>query len=391
MKCYLKKLGLLLLIAVLISAAVLLRTKSVSAETEEEKLQRLSQEIQQYENEIKRLSAEADTLSNQVAQYDAQIKLTLLKISQTEEKINLLGGRIDQLEISVSALGDAFSERASKTYKMSRFSEGYMLFLQFDTISDAFSSFHYLKRIQQSDVDLLERLNKAKVTYEEQKSDQETLQNELIVQQKSLNSQKTAKAKLLEQTKNDEKKYQQLLASARSEYEAIVAIISGKGTETRVGHVNEGDRIASVIQGPSCNSSGEHLHFIVSTNGAAQNPFNYLRGGIGYENCSGSACGSSDGDPFNPSGSWSWPLNEPIKYSQGFGSTWAVRNTWVGRVYSFHNGIDIDSNSSPSVKAVKAGELYRGSFSGSNGCALRYVKVNHDDSDLETYYLHINY
>ena len=148
---------------------------------------------------------------------------------------------------------------------------------------------------------------------------------------------------LLVVTRNDEKRYQSLLAAAKSEFEAIQAIIAGQGDETEIGPVEQGARIASIIQGASCNSSGSHLHFIVRQGDIALNPFAYLSSGIGVENCSGSSCGSADGDPFNPSGSWNWPISSPVKFTQGFGSTWATRNTWVGRIYSHHNGIDIDN------------------------------------------------
>ena len=49
----------------------------------------------------------------------------------------------------------------------------------------------------------------------------------------------------------------------------------------------------------------------------------------------------------------------------------------------------VPTSSSSEVKAVKGGTLYRGSYG--VGCQLRYVRVAHDDSDLETYYLHVNY
>lgn len=364
---------------------------SARAETEQEKLQRLTNEIEQYEKEIGRLRSEGTTLSNQIAQYDAQIRLTTLKITQTEEKISLLGRRIDQLEVSLQALSSAFKSRVLRTYKMSRLNEPLLFLITSSDISSAFSSFHYLQRIQESDRGLLLRLETAQSSYNDEKVDQEELQKELEEQKKVLGAQKAAKANLLAQTKSDEKKYQSLLASVRAEFEAIQAIIAGKGQEERVGAVATGVRIAAVIQGSSCNSSGAHLHFIVAQNGNTQNPFNYLRAGVDFENCSGSSCGSSDGDSFNPGGSWDWPINPKIKYSQGYGSTWAVRNTWVGRIYNFHNGIDISSQSSSEVKAVRSGTLYRGSYFGSKGCRLRYVRVDHDDSDLDTFYLHVNY
>jgi hypothetical protein len=254
-------------------------------------------------------------------------------------------------------------------------------------LGEVVSRYHYLQKIQEADRDLLVRLQEAQDVYEEEKVDQEDLQAQLEEQGRVLGAQKTAKADLLAITRNDEKKYQALLAQARAEYEAIQAIIAGKGEETEVGKVSEGQRIASVIQGASCNSSGAHLHFIVSQNGNTHNPFSYLRA-IDYENCSGPGeCGAADA--FNPSGNWGWPISPKIKFSQGYGSTWAIQNTWVGRIYSFHNGIDINSLSSSEAKAVKSGTLYRGSYG--VGCQLRYVRVDHDDSDLDTFYLHINY
>lgn len=364
--------------------------KTTRAETEQERLENLKKQIQEYEQEVTKLKNQANTLSNQIAQYDAQIRLTTLKISETVEKIDQLGFRIDALETSIESLTEAFASRAVKTYKMSRLQEPYLLLVSASDLSDAVSSYHYLQKIQEADRDLLTRLASAQDRYEVEKGEQEDLQAELESQKAALDSQKAAKDNLLAATKNDEKKYQQLLAAARTEYESIQAVLAGRGDETEAGHVDQGQRIANIIQGASCNSSGGHLHFIVSSGGNTQNPFNYLKPGIGYENCSGAgAC--SEGDAFNPSGSWEWPIQPTVHYSQGYGSTWAVNNTWVGGIYKFHNGIDIDSSSSSEVRAVQPGTLYQGSYTGYNGCRLRYVRVDHDNSDLETFYLHINY
>jgi len=358
---------------------------------QDDRLQKLTEEIEQYEQEIDKLKSQANTLSNQIAQFDAQVKLTILKITETEEKILLLGGRIYQLETSLNSLSNAFTTRAVRTYKMSKVNEPMLLLINSPDISDAVASYHYLQRIQEADRELLVRLEEAQGVYVDEKAEQEILQTELEEHKSVLGAQKAAKASLLEQTRNDEKKYQQLLAQTRAEFEAIQAIIAGQGDETEVGKVSQGDKIASIIQGVSCNSSGDHLHFIVTEGSSARNPFSYLKGGIDHEDCSGSSCGSGDGDSFNPSGSWEWPINPKIKFTQGYGSTWAVKNTWVGKVYSFHNGIDVDSESSAEVKAVQSGTLYHGSYTGYVGCRLRYVRVEHDNSDQDTFYLHINY
>ncbi len=343
-----------------------------------------------YENNINKLKDSGKTLISQISQFDAQIKLTSLKIAQTEEQISLLSGRIDQIEGSLDSLNQAFSERAVETYKMAKVSDPLLLIISSDNLNEAFNRFSYLKKIQDGDRNLLDRLKKANDTYKDQKVDQEDLQNKLAQQKKNLDSQKQQKANLLAITKNDEKKYQTLLTVARAEYAAIQGIIAGRGVETEVGKVSQGQRIASIIQGSSCNSKGTHTHFIVrKADKSTDNPFNYLSGGIDYENCSGSFCGSSDGDSFNPSGAWPWPISPKIKFNQGYGYTWAVQNDPIIRqIYTFHNGIDINSNSNE-VRAVKAGTLYQGSYN--VGCMLKYVRIDHDDSDLDTLYLHVNY
>lgn len=369
---------------------VFLAIGTAFAQSDEQKLNDLSRQIQEYNAQITRLQNQASTLSNQVAQFNAQIRLTELKIDQTQEQISLLGGRIDQLESSLGSLNEAFGSRVEETYKLARLDDSPLLLMAASNVGDAVSKFHYLKKIQEADKKLIERLDNAKNTYSTQKVEFEALEQTLNSQKKELDEQKAAKANLLAVTKNDEKRYQELLSAARAEFEAIQAIIAGRGDETEVGRVNAGERIATVIQGPSCNSNGAHLHFIVSVNGNVQNPFSYLKPGVEFSNCSGpGAC--SEGDPFNPSGAWEWPLASPIKFTQGYGNTWAVRNSWVGRIYSFHNGIDINNPVSPDVKAVQSGTLFRGSFAGSAGCRLRYVRVDHEGSDIDTFYLHINY
>lgn len=390
MKKFLEKLKPFFFLVFLFASLVFVKVTFAQDEPGD-KLQQLEEEISQYESEIERLTNQANTLSNQIAQYNAQIRLTTLRITETEEKILLLGGRIDQLENSLTSLTDAFTSRVEMTYKMARLNNPFTFFLLTKDVNKTVSSYHYLKKIQEADRDLLIRLEKAQINYQVEKEDQEVLQIDLEQQKSSLDAQKAAKANLLEVTRNDEKRYQSLLASARAEFEAIQAIIAGKGDEEEAGNVSAGQKIASIIGGSSCNSSGSHLHFIVRSGDSSRNPFEYLRSGIDFENCSGSSCGSGDGDPFNPSGSWEWPVNPKIKYTQGYGSTWAVRNTWVGSIYSFHNGIDINSGSSSEVRAVQSGILYRGSYGGGGGCRLRYVRVDHDNSDIDTLYLHINY
>ena len=152
-------------------------------------------------------------------------------------------------------------------------------------------------------------------------------------------------------------------------------IIAGAGTEIKIREVKKGDVIASIISGPSCNSSGSHLHFIVQEGETVKDPFGYLKS-IDNINDSG-------GDTWNPSGSWDWPISSTVEFHQGYGVTWFVRAYgW----YNFHNGIDI-SGSSNNVYSVADGTLYRGSYA--LRCTLSYAKLVHKDSNISTLYLHV--
>ncbi|KKP60989.1 MAG: peptidase M23 [Candidatus Roizmanbacteria bacterium GW2011_GWA2_34_18] len=357
----------------------------------------LQKKINEYQTKLSQLSQQKNTLSSQIQYMDTQIYLTGLQISVTEQKIvetekeiNLLGSRIEGLDQSLDYLSKQLIKRIVEGYKKRPFSI-FSLLLDNKNANDFLNQVKYLKTAQTNNQKLLYTVQETKTNAEELKKLREEKKIELDkqtealnYQKQSLNNQKVQKQRLLADTQNDEKVYQNLLAKAQAEYVAIQGIIAGAGTETKLKEVKKGENIASVISGASCNSSGGHLHFIVQQNNTVVNPFDYLKS-TNYRNCSGSSCDSGDGDPFNPSGNLDWPLSPTIELSQGYGSTWAVRNTWVGRIYSFHNGIDINGSSN-SVLAVADGTLYRGSYA--LGCTLSYTKLVHKDSNISTLYLH---
>jgi murein DD-endopeptidase MepM/ murein hydrolase activator NlpD len=86
----------------------------------------------------------------------------------------------------------------------------------------------------------------------------------------------------------------------------------------------------------------------------------------------------------NGTGSWNWPLNDPIRITQGYGRT-AYSSRYTGDI---HTGVDMVGDSS-TVKAVKSGELFQGSMKCGSGNLL-YVRVKQADN-FDTYYLHVNY
>lgn len=368
---------------------------------EDDKLTELQDEIQKYQRILSETIEKKNTLKSQISYMDSQIRLTNLRIDQTRNNIELLEAQIDSLtekigilDVSLNEVSALFINRVIASYKSSRIKPVELIFAA-DSFSDFFRKVRYLHAAQMNDRDTLLTMEEIRSDYDNQKQKKEekqqelqALQQQLAEQKDDLDTQKKNKEYLLQVTKNDEEKYQELLAQARAEYESIQAILAGQGDETEVGEVSQGDVIATIISSASCNSSGPHLHFTIKDNGNSVNPFNYLQSDVSYENCSGYSCGGA-GDPFNPSGSWPWPIDDPIRFTQGYGFTWAVQHqSWLP--YKFHNGIDI-YNSSLTVRSVQDGTLYRGSYSGIGGCKLRYVRVDHADSEMSSYYLHINY
>lgn len=335
------------------------------------------------------LSSQANTLSSQIAVMNNQINLTEARIESNRQQIaditldiDTAEKRISKLDNSLDSLTVVLAKRIVATYQVGTVQPLQVLVTSSDA-TNFLSRLNYLRIAQAHDKKLMYDTVQAKNDYanqkdifEAKKKKIEDLKAQLESYTAQLEKEKKTKQDFLISTKNDERIYQSLLTKARAEYAAIQGIIAGKGTEKEIGTVSEGQQIASIIPSASCNSSGPHLHFIVK-DGGSQNPFSYLKS-VDHSN-------ESEGDPFNPLGDWNWPIDPPIQFNQGYGSeTWYVRTY---HRYPFHDGIDI-SGPSYTVKAVKAGTLFRGSYSGAGGCTLPYVRVKHNDSK-ETLYLHV--
>lgn len=352
---------------------------------------KVSECIEILSTKVNELTSQKKTLASQISQFDSQIQITQLKIGEAqstinklEGEINALGFRIEYINESLDSLEEKLKQRIVATYQ-----QGYVSNLEILLSSSDFSDFilrlQYIKEIQERDRRILANLQETKANYANQKDEREEKQvaieankNKLEVLKVSLDRQKVEKQSLLDITKNDEVRYQRLLAQAQAEQ----AIVFGGGVETFLRDVSQGASIGSIAShsvSPGC-STGAHLHFEIHKDGAVQNPNGYLRSS-NYQYTQGydqSYYGS-----VSPTGDLPWPLNEPVIIHQGYGSHPFAQSFYPNGI---HQGIDMDS-SSLTVKAVKTGKLYGGSYSCSNG-KLFYAKIDHGDG-LTTWYLHM--
>lgn len=353
----------------------------------------LQKKIDEYTKILEGLGNQERDLKSQISLMTTKEQLTRTKISQTQEKIKIaeveiatLSAKITRLDNSLDYISKVFISRINLTYKMGLIDPFTLLFSS-KNIGEFLAKYKYLKVVQLHDRSLLLSMEETKVNYDEQKQIKEKIQQQLTLLKKQLELEKVAlggqindRKRLLDETKGKESEYQKLLAVTRDELEAIQQIIAGKGEETEVGKVDQGQRIANVIYGASPCSTGTHLHFEVREDNQVKNPFSFLKN-INLVDRSG-------GDSHQSSGNWEWPLNEPIEFNQGYGAnTSAIRSRIVW--YNFHSGIDIAAGDR-TIKAVKTGKLYQGGVKCGSG-TLRYVRVRHDEGNIDTYYLHVNY
>ncbi len=355
-----------------------------------QQIQDLQGQINDLQNKINDLENQKKTLSSQIAVMDNQVKLTQLRINATERQITDLGLDIDTADKKINSLQNSLQKltgvlinRIVATYEVGTIQPLHVL-LSSNNATNFFTRLNYLKVAQEHDKKLIFDTTQAKNDYSNQKEifegkkrKVEDLQAELEAYNAQLEQEKKDKEALLIVTQNNEAVYQQRLAAALAEQRAIQQITSGGGNVVAAGKVKEGDIVGRVIIGRSPCSSGSHLHFEVSSNGALQNPRQYLSNkSVIFDN-------SPDGS-FSFNGSWNWPISDPIRITQGFGHT-----AWSNVYYNggIHTGIDMFSSSSSDVRTVKDGDLYRGSIS-CRGGQLLFSRVDHSDS-IQTFYLHI--
>ena len=358
----------------------------------------LSKCIQFFEEKVTELSQQGKTLSSQIAVMTNQIQLTEARIGATKQEISDLvldidttTKKISHLQNSLNSLTEVLLNRIVATYETSRV-QPFEILLASNSFSNFFSRLNYLKIAQAHDKKLIYATQQAKNDYanqkeifENKKKKVESLKNQLEAYTAQLDQEKRGKQSLLEVTKNDEARYQSLLAQARAEQ----AIVFGGGTETFIKDVNQGDAIGFIANhsaSPGC-STGAHLHFEVHKGGTLQDPNSYLKQiSVSYSYCTKEGvCDYETYGKISPSGDLPWPIDEPIKINQGYGSS----HTYAQRFYpnGTHMGIDMDSGGSSTVKAVKKGKLYAGKYSCTNG-PLYYAKVEHEEG-LITWYLHM--
>lgn len=346
--------------------------------------------ISELTGKIRELQNQEDSLSKQIKLLDSTIAIATLRIAGTKEAIDRLSREIDELAVEIERLEGLLTRRSQLVlrripvaYKRKNIPQFGMLFFA-RNFSEFLRNIKYLAAIQKEDAQLLFQLKATQQNFSERKDlreqkkvEQERLKVQLERQQRDLGEQKRNKQVLLEQTKNNESTYQKLLAQALAEKQAIEKALVDA---VKVGPVKKGDPIALVGNSgyPGC-STGAHLHFEVRRGGSWVNPGEFLTGRelIDQQNGGRSRIGS---------GSWDWPLADPIVLTQHYGRTpYSWRYSYSGGI---HTGLDMASNSSQVIRAPADGDLYSSSQNCGGSSIIKIKYIDHGGGII-SFYLHV--
>jgi peptidoglycan hydrolase CwlO-like protein len=371
---------------VLVLAPLFILVPTIWAQSTDE----INKSIEALRQKIIQLQGEEKSLSNQISLLNSQISLSEAKIRVTEGGIAKLEGEIGELDVEIEKLEELKTQRLElvlhripESYKRSRGSAFGAIFLS-RNFSDFLTRIKYLARVQAEDSRYYQELQLTQDSYnerrdqrEKKKEQQETLRQQLQAEVRQRDRQRQEKEVLLTQTRNSETVYQQLLAQALAEKNALErALVEA----VQVGPVKKGDPIALVgnTGSPAC-SSGPHLHFEIRKGGSWVDPGGFLVSKAVYDE-------QSKSNATIGSGSWDWPLQDTIRVTQRFGHTpWSWQYSYSGGI---HTGIDMVSSSSTVIRAPADGTLYSSSQSCGSSSIIKIKYIDHGDGAL-SFYLHV--
>ncbi|KKT82427.1 MAG: hypothetical protein A3B99_00200 [Candidatus Yanofskybacteria bacterium RIFCSPHIGHO2_02_FULL_44_12b] len=334
-------------------------TNSISAQTDDQRIEELRQQIealekeaQQYRSNIageqakaRSLQGEISMLNNQIKNIQAQMNITSKNISKTGIEIEGIEGSIFDTQKNIDYKKDTVGRLVLDLYKKD--SESLLtVLLKNRSISDFFNKIQYAANLNATLLSLIKDLKNDKDVLEDQKNSLEGKKTELeILSQKqrqqstALSQTKTGKNQLLTQTKGQEAQYQKMLAEVERKKSLFFTEL--KELETKI---IQGGLYILRVQAKNLPPKGTNL--------------------------------------------FTWPEDD-YRLTQGYGCTSYARCGRSRGPYGGapHNGIDLAAGYGSPIKTIGDGEIIA---NGKNDGWGNWVAIKHGPYDLVSLYSHLS-
>lgn len=225
---------------VMVCAALILAVQpalQVKADTYDDQIKALQQQVEGYQGEAGKLKAEADTLQNAIAALNAQQSALSVQIQQKEVEHQQLVQQIADTEVRIANQKKALGQNLRSVYLESEITPLEMI-ASSKSIGDFIDKQEYRNTIRDTIQTTLSDIKDLKTQLDQKKVDVEKVLEDQKSMQTQLSTQEAAKNKLLADTQGQESAYQNLIGQKNDEIESLRAAQKAANLKWSGGNVN---------------------------------------------------------------------------------------------------------------------------------------------------------
>lgn len=194
----------------------------VFADTYDQQIQQLQNEINGYQSETSRLKQQADSYQNAVNVFNAQKRAIQAQVDLSQAKLDKVNAEIDTNEKKLAKQKRVFAEGVADLSADTKVSPIELL-ASSRSIGDYVRADVYQSSIQQQIEDAIKQVKTLKEKLAKQKAEAEAVLADQTTQRNDLASKEAEQASLLAQTQGEEAAYQSLIGSKNSQISGLRA------------------------------------------------------------------------------------------------------------------------------------------------------------------------
>ncbi len=383
-----KRLSVALVIVLILTLAA--GTVTSFAETNQQKLNRINQEISAARNQLSASQAQVSSLTGQINVLDGQISVTSSQIAQTQTEINTtrasINVKIQELDAKSAEIvkqNDDLNERLAAMYKNGE--AGYLeVLLGSTSFSELLTNIDMISRIYQQDEDFMQQLQVQYDQLADTKRELEALESQLKAQEAQLQAEKASLqasrsqvAGLRAQAQQDVAAQNALIDDLNSSAASITALIRAEEAAAKKAAQEEAARKAAAAQAAAAQQKASASKATASSTAKAASSSSTRSYSGGTATYSATA---NTGTTIIGSGTFCLPAPQYVRISSPFG----YRIHPISHVRKLHTGIDFGAPAmSPAVAGADGTVIYAGWYNGYGNT----VVISHGNG-ISTLYAH---